>query len=134
VFPVRYKQGFYIAGDGTLHSHRRENFKSSTVFHLSFLSFPLHCSPFSFPESSSCKDLCELCHLTNRNQSGYPVDTSSLAMFVIKLSLLRRLQRRSRTCMPFPTCSLSSMLSKHNHKIFMLMFLLLYLPVHACIH
>jgi hypothetical protein len=48
VSPVRYELGFYISEDGILHSHRRENLKSYTVFlygeathrniHLVFLS------------------------------------------------------------------------------------------------
>jgi hypothetical protein len=28
VTPVKYEQGFYIAEDASLHSHRRENLKS----------------------------------------------------------------------------------------------------------
>jgi hypothetical protein len=28
VSPVKYELGFYIPGDGILHSHRRENLKS----------------------------------------------------------------------------------------------------------
>jgi hypothetical protein len=30
VFPVRYELGFYIPGDGILHSHRRENLRFYT--------------------------------------------------------------------------------------------------------
>jgi hypothetical protein len=32
VSPVKYELGFYISGDGILHSHRRENLKSYIYF------------------------------------------------------------------------------------------------------
>jgi hypothetical protein len=34
--PVKYEQGFYIAEDDILHSHRRENLKSYTGCHLTY--------------------------------------------------------------------------------------------------
>jgi hypothetical protein len=32
VFAVKYELGFYIPKDGILHSHRRENLKSSSLY------------------------------------------------------------------------------------------------------
>jgi hypothetical protein len=45
---VKYKPGFYIAEDGTLHGHRRENLKSYTEtmkFLFAFLTAALQDLP-----------------------------------------------------------------------------------------
>jgi hypothetical protein len=50
VSPVKYELGFYIPGDGILHSHRRENLKS--YLFVSFLLFVFYVDEFN----ESCLD------------------------------------------------------------------------------
>jgi hypothetical protein len=46
VSPVRYELGFYIAEDGILRGHRRENFKSCILLTAAYVSCINLNSPF----------------------------------------------------------------------------------------
>jgi hypothetical protein len=46
VSPVKYELGFYIPEDGILHTHRRENLKSYTLYNLFNWKYIFYFIPF----------------------------------------------------------------------------------------